>query len=334
MAVTIVVRSKARGSGPLPSLTADSPRLVIGRGDGCDVRLPDPSVSHRHASLRQRGGEHVIVDEGSTNGTFLDKVRLPPQTPRVVRSGERVRVGRVWLEIRMEPVLVKGGIAQASKELALALVAEGLAADGEDPRPRARVVAGPDQGVEIALDADRGYVLGRSKECDVPLEDTFASRRHVELRRRGDAIAVLDLGSASGVTIDGSAVSGEALWRAGQELAIGSNVLVYASPVAEALAEIDRSPDERMNPEESVDPPSNEASPEGGETPAPPSAETDTPSPPIVDLSLSPAPPRVGNTRKGRAPSGGFGLADGVIMLIALGVIVLSVVGAYWVFKR
>src|SRR3954469_11308238 len=99
MAVTIVVRSGDEGASEL-SLTLDSPRLVIGRGEGCDIRLPDPSVSHRHASLRQRGGEYVLYDENSTNGTFMDRVRLPPQTPRVVRSGERVRVGRVWLALR------------------------------------------------------------------------------------------------------------------------------------------------------------------------------------------------------------------------------------------
>ena len=53
MAVTIVVLSA--DSDPLPSITFDAPRVVLGRGEGTDVRLPDPSVSHRHASLRQRG---------------------------------------------------------------------------------------------------------------------------------------------------------------------------------------------------------------------------------------------------------------------------------------
>src|SRR5271155_1727963 len=104
MAVTVVVLS---GGSPQPlpqqpdfAITLDAPRLDIGRGEGGDVRLPDASVSHRHASIRQRGGEYVILDENSRNGTYLDRVRLPPQTPRALRSGERVRVGRVWLELR------------------------------------------------------------------------------------------------------------------------------------------------------------------------------------------------------------------------------------------
>jgi predicted component of type VI protein secretion system len=126
MAVTIVVLSGSAPGEPELSLTLDSPRIVIGRGEGCEVRLPDPSVATRHASLRQRGGEYVILDEGSRNGTFLGPVRLPPQTPRVVRTGERVRVGRVWLELRIAPALVMGSTAAAAKELALSLVARGL----------------------------------------------------------------------------------------------------------------------------------------------------------------------------------------------------------------
>ena len=117
MSVTVVVLSGGEPGVAALSLTLDAPRLVIGRGEGCDVRLPDASVSHRHATIRQRGGEHVLLDEGSTNGTFMDRVRLPPQTPRALRSGERVRVGRVWLELRFEPAMVRfGGLARAILE--------------------------------------------------------------------------------------------------------------------------------------------------------------------------------------------------------------------------
>jgi predicted component of type VI protein secretion system len=103
MALKVLIRS-----GDLktpPSITFDAPRIVVGRGEGSEVRLPDPSVSHRHASIRQRGTDYVIVDEGSTNGTFVGGVRLSPQAPRVVRSGELVRVGRVWLELEIEQAL-------------------------------------------------------------------------------------------------------------------------------------------------------------------------------------------------------------------------------------
>jgi pSer/pThr/pTyr-binding forkhead associated (FHA) protein len=103
MALKVLIRS---GDLATPaSITFDAPRIVIGRGEGSEVRLPDPSVSHRHASIRQRGSDYVVVDEGSTNGTFVGGVRLSPQAPRVVRHGELVRVGRVWLGLNIEPAL-------------------------------------------------------------------------------------------------------------------------------------------------------------------------------------------------------------------------------------
>src|SRR3954466_14256184 len=116
MPLTVVVRS-----GDLKSqatITFDAPRIVIGRGDGCEIRLPDPSVSHRHASIRQRGSDYVVVDEGSTNGTFVGACQLSPNGRRGGRSGELLRMGRIWLELTVEPVpatddaqLVAGQIA-------------------------------------------------------------------------------------------------------------------------------------------------------------------------------------------------------------------------------
>ena len=100
MPVTLVIHSdeELQDREHLPRLTFDGPRVVIGRSQGCDVRLPDVSVSQRHASLRSKGGHYTIVDEGSANGTFVGGIRLSPRSPRDLRTGDLVRVGRVWLE--------------------------------------------------------------------------------------------------------------------------------------------------------------------------------------------------------------------------------------------
>src|SRR4051812_34570868 len=99
MSVTVVVRSGATAKNSGPALTFDGHRIVIGRSSGSDVRLPDPSVSLRHASIRAQGGEYAIFDEGSTNGTWVGSSRLDAHTPRTVRTGDLVRLGRVWLEV-------------------------------------------------------------------------------------------------------------------------------------------------------------------------------------------------------------------------------------------
>lgn len=337
MALTLVVRSAAasvktpesapEGAAPAAvQITFDSPRLVLGRGEGADVRLPDPSVSARHASIRARGAEYVVVDESSTNGTFLGRVMLAPQSPRVVRSGELVRVGRVWLELRLEAAVPTASPAVAAKELALELVARGLEAQGEPARPNVKVAAGPDAGAELALaEPRRTYVVGRAKDCDLALSDADASRRHVELVVKGDGVLVKDLGSKSGALLDGAAVEpAGALWRPGRVLVVGSSELELSYPAVEVLDELERSPDEKIPPSESFPPPGNSAPAEATVVAADAPASFE-PSAPIRVPSSRPAP---------APPRGGWGITDAAVLILALGVLALGATGLWWLLAR
>jgi pSer/pThr/pTyr-binding forkhead associated (FHA) protein len=327
MAVTIVVLSGGEAGSADLSLTLDAPRIVVGRGEGCDVRLPDTSVSHRHASIRQRGGEHVILDENSQNGTFLDRVRLPPQTPRALRSGERVRVGRVWLELRFEPAMVKGSTAAAAKELALALVERGLRTQDEEAGPRITVLEGSDAGATLVLaDAGRSYVIGRQASADIKLDDELCARQHARVSRRGDALAVQDCGSPGGTFLDGERLSTrEVTWKVGQVLEIGHARLAFEYPAADALAELERSPDERMpDGEPSSEPPAAEATAEAGAA-----APDATPTPaPTEAMERTPAP------RAAAADPGGWNALDSAVVMVAIGVLVISALGAFWLLGR
>ena len=49
-----------------------SPVTMLGRGTDCDLRLVDPGVSRHHAELRVEDDQVVLVDLGSTNGTFVN----------------------------------------------------------------------------------------------------------------------------------------------------------------------------------------------------------------------------------------------------------------------
>ena len=321
MAVTVVVLSGGEPGAADLSLTLDAPRLVIGRGEGCDVRLPDASVSHRHASIRQRGGEHVLLDENSTNGTFMDRVRLPPQTPRALRSGERVRVGRVWLELRFEPAMVKGSTAAAAKDLALALVARGLRAQHEEPGPRITVLEGSHAGATLVLaEPGRTYTLGRAETSDFLLDEQ-AGRRHACVSRRGDTLFVEDTGGAGGTLLDSEPIR-SANWRPGQVLEIGASRLGFDFPAADALAEIEQSPDERMPDGQGPEAPAAAPRPDAEAAPD----ATPTP-PPSGALEQTPRP-------RPAAEAGTWGAVDSAVVLLALGVLAVSLIGAFVLLGR
>ena len=76
-------------------------KLTVGRLGDNDVRLDDGSVSGRHAEVVVRDGEPVLVDKGSTNGTFLNGEQVKGEVP--LNEGDEIYFGSVR-SIFMEPV--------------------------------------------------------------------------------------------------------------------------------------------------------------------------------------------------------------------------------------
>jgi hypothetical protein len=66
-------------------------RTLIGRSPDCDVFLDDVTVSRRHAVLVDRGGTFMIEDEGSLNGTFLNRRRIESAQ---LSDGDEVQIGK------------------------------------------------------------------------------------------------------------------------------------------------------------------------------------------------------------------------------------------------
>ena len=101
------------GAGVSVAPIADGPRLIatsgayagnifplngpaadIGRDAGNTVPLPnDTNTSRRHATIQASGGQFSLVDNGSSNGTFLNGVRVVAQTPQPLRPGDEVQIG-------------------------------------------------------------------------------------------------------------------------------------------------------------------------------------------------------------------------------------------------
>src|SRR5262245_21277202 len=69
---------------------ADQP-LVLGRGEDADVRIQDNSVSRRHARVEPGSDGYMVLDLGSTNGTFVNDKQLENPTP--LHDGDYLRVG-------------------------------------------------------------------------------------------------------------------------------------------------------------------------------------------------------------------------------------------------
>jgi len=70
-------------------------QMVIGREEGMDIALQDPESSRRHALVSWQGGQFVIEDLGSTNGTFVNGIQIT--TPQVLNPGDSIGIGQTSL---------------------------------------------------------------------------------------------------------------------------------------------------------------------------------------------------------------------------------------------
>ena len=72
-----------------------------------------------------------------------------------------------------------------------------------------------------------GGTIGRSRDCDVVLDDAGISRRHAEIRPGPDGWTVEDLGSTNGVLVNGRSVRGAQPLAPGDRVELGSTEIVF-----------------------------------------------------------------------------------------------------------
>ncbi len=90
----LILRSGKRAGKRIPLSSAE---VVIGRDEGCHIRLTSSDISRRHCLLRCDGETIVAADLGSRNGTHVNDVAI--KGPTALRPGDRLRVGPFLFQV-------------------------------------------------------------------------------------------------------------------------------------------------------------------------------------------------------------------------------------------
>lgn len=131
---TLLVLQEGPGAGRTYVLDSSHKAVLsVGRSSSCDVVVNDDRSSRHHADLRWTGQQWEVVDLESTNGTYVNGLRV--HRPYPVRPGDRVTVGDTTMVLRARsdvPVAAtppgRGGMAGAAP----------VEARAAPPRPVAR----------------------------------------------------------------------------------------------------------------------------------------------------------------------------------------------------
>jgi serine phosphatase RsbU (regulator of sigma subunit) len=91
------------GQGKRRRVPLDRPRLLIGREPTCDIQLPHPGVSRRHAQLQQTDqGRWLLQDLRSRNHVYVEN---RPVQQLVLEPRQPFRIAEYWLMLQEAPQL-------------------------------------------------------------------------------------------------------------------------------------------------------------------------------------------------------------------------------------
>jgi pSer/pThr/pTyr-binding forkhead associated (FHA) protein len=76
--------------------------LIGGRSPDCSLEVPDPNASRQHVRFQWDGASLVVADNGSSNGTYVNDIRIPGNHLAV--EGDVVRLGETRIRVQTHKI--------------------------------------------------------------------------------------------------------------------------------------------------------------------------------------------------------------------------------------
>jgi FHA domain-containing protein len=159
-----------------------------------------------------------------------ERVALLTQPEISFKTDDRLRLGEFGIQARLVKTDQRGEHVRGEEgHTQVYSSSERISSELAQPHPQRTRAQLRYQGRAIVL-GSHGAVIGRSRECDVVIEDENASRRHAEVRPSGGSWIVRDLGSTNGVKVNGRRVdrggAGQSL-KPGDRIELGLTTLTF-----------------------------------------------------------------------------------------------------------
>jgi len=193
---------------------------TIGRSRDCDIFLEDIAVHRKQASILLSQGGYVLRDDHGSGDSFVNGRSINEQ---LLNSGDQLLFGNTQLTFYASEGTRPFQLPSSrGRELHV----------GKAPDPHPTMIArlfplssgsGLIQGIEVLPE----MTIGRSRDCDIFLEDLAVSRLHATIRElpTGD-YEMVDNRSATGTFVNGRAVARCQLSN-GDQLQIGVSRFVF-----------------------------------------------------------------------------------------------------------
>ncbi len=201
----------------------------IGRRPDNTLVIDEPFVSGRHAHIEWREISYVIIDDNSTNGTFVNGKRIAAE-PVTLKNGDTVNIG----DLAMKFVLISEDDAAKSTNMPEEIVLE---------QAPSKTISGTIEynGKRYEIDRDT-ITLGRDPEANILIEDSTVSFMHAQISLHKDHHYLQDLGSRNGTFVNEVIVATPCVLKDGDIIRLGAvkmkfntNAVDEPAPSAKAL---------------------------------------------------------------------------------------------------
>lgn len=290
------------GRAPLARFEFDQTRIVVGRGAGVDICLPHRAVSLRHLTIEHSQRGYELLDHGSTNGTRINDKRVVSGRSTLLANGDIIEIAGFRMLFECDRAVGTTGVertASLARQLLRAIASDEHA---KDLHTELIVRNGPDVGQVHSLpSAPARVTVGRATEADIVIDDADASRQHAEVVVAADGIRVRALAAKNGLLVNQSWIEERELVP-GDEVTIGSTVLLFADPAEQQVQTLMDEDDEPY-------------------APPPAAAPIQEPVPQAAEAKL----------RRRKRGSQGLSVADALVYIIASAIFATSVLALVWI---
>ena len=160
--------------------TLDRPRIVLGRGDRCDVVIPDPEVSRQQAAV-VLSGDSAAVEDLSGKGTVVGGTRAPRAS---LTDGAEIALGQ-WRAMFRAHAPTGDEAAETEVRGTVAHPRGEAGSDRWQAAQSGSAIRGPNPCIASSARASRS---ARTPGNDLVIQDRFISGQHLQVTRQGGGL--------------------------------------------------------------------------------------------------------------------------------------------------
>lgn len=207
-------------------------KVVIGRTPDCDIKIDNPAISRKHASIEFANGEYMITDLGSSNGTHLNGELL--SGPGRLKAGDVIGLAKFELIFQDAPQeQIEKMMGGMDMEATMMVDSDQMASVFQSPPDATPGSSGPRKLVVLKGEADvRELVIerdvitiGKDSRCNLTIKGFFLDKIEATLTEKQGKYFLTPLGGS--VKINERKVDKETILKVGDTFAIGKTLIAF-----------------------------------------------------------------------------------------------------------